>query len=41
MGMYKMGSMKLLPTTSADWTGSVVWKELMESTSIPPIAMYE
>lgn len=41
IGMYKMSSMSLLPTTSADWTGSVVWKELMESTSIPPMAMYE
>jgi len=41
MGMYKMSSMRLLPTTSADWTGSVVWKDLMESTSIPPMASFE
>mmetsp|Transcript_8964 Transcript_8964/g.14947 ORF Transcript_8964/g.14947 Transcript_8964/m.14947 type:complete len:186 (-) Transcript_8964:62-619(-) len=36
VGMYKMSSMRLLPTTSADWTGAVVWKEMMETTSIPP-----
>jgi len=36
LGMYKMGSMRLLPTTSADWSGSVVWKELMEISSVPP-----
>jgi hypothetical protein len=36
LGMYKMSSMRLLPTTSADWTESVVWKEMMEMSSIPP-----
>ena len=36
VGLYKMSSMRLLPTTSADWTGSIVWKEMMETTSIPP-----
>jgi hypothetical protein len=35
VGLYKMSSMRLLPTTSADWTGSIVWKEMMESSSIP------
>jgi hypothetical protein len=36
IGLYKMATMRLLPTTSADWSGAVVWKELMESSSIPP-----
>jgi hypothetical protein len=36
VGLYKMGSMRLLPTTSADWSGRIVWKEMMELTSIPP-----
>ena len=40
VGKYKLSSMKLLPTTSADWTGSVVWKEMMETWSIPPEAFY-
>jgi hypothetical protein len=40
LGMYKMSNMRLLPTTSADWTGSVVWKEMMESSSIPPESFY-
>ena len=40
VGKYKLSSMKLLPTTSADWTGSVVWKEMMETSSIPPEAFY-
>jgi hypothetical protein len=35
IGLYKMSNMRLLPTTSADWTGSIVWKEMMESSSIP------
>mmetsp|Transcript_16617 Transcript_16617/g.19953 ORF Transcript_16617/g.19953 Transcript_16617/m.19953 type:complete len:178 (-) Transcript_16617:132-665(-) len=39
LGLYKMSSMRLLPTTSADWTGSIVWKEMMESSSIPPVMM--
>jgi hypothetical protein len=36
IGLYKMSSMRLLPTTSADWTGSIVWKDMMEISSIPP-----
>ena len=36
VGLYKMATMRLLPTTSADWSGAVVWKELMETSSIPP-----
>ena len=40
IGMYKLNSMKLLPMTSADWTGSVVWKEMMETSSIPPESFY-
>ncbi len=36
MGMYKMSSMRLLPTTSADWADSIVWKDMMELSSIPP-----
>ena len=36
LGLYKMSSMRLLPTTSADWTSKIPWKDVMESTSIPP-----
>ena len=36
IGLYKMSSMRLLPTTSADWTYKITWKEMMETTSIPP-----
>lgn len=36
IGMYKMSSMRLLPTTSADWADSIVWKDMMELSSIPP-----
>lgn len=36
LGLYKMSTMKLLPTTSADWTHRIVWKDMMETTSIPP-----
>mmetsp|Transcript_18900 Transcript_18900/g.21090 ORF Transcript_18900/g.21090 Transcript_18900/m.21090 type:complete len:191 (-) Transcript_18900:47-619(-) len=36
IGIYKMSIMRLLPTTSADWTGEIVWKEMLETTSIPP-----
>lgn len=36
VGLYKMATMKLLPLTSADWEGSVVWKHVMETSSIPP-----
>jgi hypothetical protein len=39
LGLYKMSNMRLLPTTSADWTGKIVWKDMMEMTSIPPDAM--
>jgi len=37
VGLYKMSKMRLLPTTSADWSGRIVWKEMMEVTSIPPL----
>jgi len=37
VGLYKMSSVRLLPTTSADWTGYIVWKDMMETTSIPPM----
>jgi ER membrane protein complex subunit 4 len=37
LGLYKMSSMRLLPTTSADWTDSIVWKDMLETSSIPPI----
>jgi ER membrane protein complex subunit 4 len=40
IGVYKLSSMKLLPTTSADWTGTVVWKDMMETTSIPPSSFW-
>lgn len=36
VGVYKMANMKLLPLTSADWEGYVVWKQVMETSSIPP-----
>ena len=36
VGLYKMANMKLLPLTSADWEGYVVWKHVMETSSIPP-----
>jgi hypothetical protein len=36
LGLYKMSSMRLLPTTSADWTSKIEWKQMMERTSIPP-----
>ena len=39
IGLYKMSSMRLLPTTSADWTSKIVWKDMVEITSIPPDAM--
>uniref|UniRef100_A0A7S1FQ12 ER membrane protein complex subunit 4 n=1 Tax=Corethron hystrix TaxID=216773 RepID=A0A7S1FQ12_9STRA len=34
-GMYKMGTLRLLPTTSADWSGYVVWKDVVELGLIP------
>jgi hypothetical protein len=37
IGMYKMISLRLLPTTSADFLDSVVWKDMSETSSIPPI----
>lgn len=37
IGLYKMSTMRLLPTTSADWSGRIVWKEMMEISSIPPL----
>lgn len=37
VGLYKMSKMRLLPTTSADWSGRIIWKEMMEVTSIPPM----
>lgn len=36
VGLYKMATMKLLPLTSADWEGYLVWKEVLETTSLPP-----
>lgn len=36
VGLYKMATMKLLPLTSADWEGYVVWKHVLETTSLPP-----
>jgi hypothetical protein len=36
VGLYKMANMKLLPLTSADWEGYVVWKQVLETSSIPP-----
>ena len=36
IGLYKMSSMRLLPTTSADYTYKIAWKEMMETTSTPP-----
>ena len=35
IGMYKMSSMRLLPTTSADWVGYIVWKDVVENGLIP------
>jgi ER membrane protein complex subunit 4 len=39
LGLYKMSSMRLLPTTSADWISKIEWKEMVEITSIPPDTM--
>jgi hypothetical protein len=36
LGLYKMSSMRLLPTTSADWTFKIPFKEYLEYASIPP-----
>jgi hypothetical protein len=35
VGLYKMSWMKLLPVTSADWIGKIVWKENLEISGIP------
>ncbi|CAJ1946349.1 unnamed protein product [Cylindrotheca closterium] len=37
IGLYKMSSLRLLPTTAADFMESVVWKEMSETSSIPPM----
>jgi hypothetical protein len=37
IGLYKMSSMRLLPTTSADFMDSIVWKDMTETSSIPPV----
>lgn len=37
VGLYKMSKMRLLPTYSSDWSGRIVWKEMMEISSIPPL----
>ena len=39
LGRYKMSNMRLLPTTSADWSHWIEWKDMMETTSIPPDSM--
>lgn len=41
IGLYKMSSMRLLPTTSADFTYKILWKGMMEATSIPPTSSME
>jgi ER membrane protein complex subunit 4 len=35
LGLYKMSTMRLLPTTSADWAFKVPFKEYLERTSVP------
>ena len=37
VGLYKMSVMRLLPTTSADFADSIVWKDMMETSSIPSV----
>lgn len=37
VGLYKMSNMRLLPTYSSDYSGRIVWKEMMEVSSIPPL----
>mmetsp|Transcript_14642 Transcript_14642/g.35661 ORF Transcript_14642/g.35661 Transcript_14642/m.35661 type:complete len:181 (-) Transcript_14642:2186-2728(-) len=39
VGLYKMSSMRLLPTTSADFADRIYWKEMMETSSIPSVIM--
>ena len=36
IGLYKMSSMRLLPTTSADFAGRIEFKDMLELSSIPP-----
>lgn len=36
LGIYKMSTMRLLPTTSADWKHRIMWKQMLEQTSVPP-----
>lgn len=40
LGLYKMSNMRLLPTMSADWTGKIVFKDMLETTSAPPMDTY-
>jgi len=35
IGLYKMSSMRLLPTTSADFADAIVWKEMLEQSAVP------
>lgn len=37
VGLYKMSKMRLLPTMSSDFAGTIVWKQMEEITSIPPL----
>lgn len=37
VGLYKMSNMRLLPNYSSDWSGRIVWKEMLEISSIPPL----
>ena len=37
VGLYKMSKMRLLPTMSSDYAGTILWKEMDEITSIPPL----
>lgn len=37
VGLYKMKNMNLLPVTAADWNGRIIWKHILEQTSIPPL----
>ena len=36
VGLYKIATLKLLPLTSANWEGSVAWKHVLQTTSLPP-----
>jgi hypothetical protein len=37
VGLFKMSKMRLLPTMSSDYAGTILWKEMDEITSIPPL----